>query len=661
MKQLFGQNVLDKTKDEYLQELAELASDPACLVLIDTNIVAYMYKLHAAARREFFIWVDGLVAKERLAIPSWCAGEYLARVRDGQLGTYLPKSGDPDQPRKALEAMLDTATLFVDETILASIEFRGDRSAFLAQFKDAIDALQPFSRAFKHQFDSGAVHEEILTHLGPTVLDSDVASFCERADREGPARVAHRLPPAFRDDDKPENKLGDLIIWYEILAFSQQKSGTFKKVLFVTNDQKSDWVYAPPKRATVVRGARKVLPNIKPRIKIIDPRLVAEFHRLVGHEHVTICGLPSLVEGISKVNPTQVGQLAAAIQINLATQAPDEPRSDSNNSLDTPLAMSDAGEDTGSPSSGDVAAETTASTVILTVSPAADDGGHQSAQEPREIAVDPQLTFDEDGYRDASYEADAPGEINEVIRALKSHNWYVQNPAIDKLKELRDGEFPATSWFVLGRNIYQAACGNAQKAMNFLVNLDIQLNRFSTEAADATLAGMAFEIYFDGQGQLRAAGKSGYLDKVLSVLSSDRYPHVRQFIQERLVAANAKLRYLPGEKHDLTLLFRSSEISKAGEALEVDEITTDGDKVRLLDSVKLEGVELIADQSILQEGPWGGFTRSYTVAEIVSEVSTALLIPRWALKRMFDPAVRPDVHFRLPEEKWLWVKSAAPE
>jgi hypothetical protein len=231
MKRLFGLNVLETTKDEYLQDLAQMANDPACLVFIDTNIVSYMYKLHAAARREFFVWADGLVAAGRLAIPSWCASEYLARVRDDQLKTYLPKSRDQDQPRKALEAMLDTAALFVDEQLLQSIEFIGDRSAFLAQFRNAIDALQPFSRAFQHQFDSGAVHEEILAHLGSAVIDSDVAALCDRADKEGPARIAHRVPPAFRDEDKPENKLGDLIIWYEILGWTKQKGDSFSKSL----------------------------------------------------------------------------------------------------------------------------------------------------------------------------------------------------------------------------------------------------------------------------------------------------------------------------------------------------------------------------------------------------------------------------------------------
>jgi hypothetical protein len=397
---------------------------------------------------------------------------------------------------------------------------------------------------------------------------------------------------------------------------------------------------------------------VDPRIKIIDPRLVAEFERQVGHEHIAICNLPSLVEGISRVSPTQVGQLAAAIQINLATQAPDEPSTQSDEGANSAPPPTDANGSGAGTASAEPAAEAVPAGPAAPAANAQQSDSLETDLGRGAMAGEALLAFDEDGYRDAAYEADAPSEINDVIRALKSQNWYVQNPAIESLKSLRDGAFSATSWFVLGRNIYQAACGNAQKAMNFIVNLDIQLNRFATEAADAMLAGMAFEIYFDGQGQLRTAGKSGYLDKVLSVLASDRYMQVRQFIQSKLVAADATLQFIPGEKRELPLLFRSTEVARASEADQADEVASDQGKVRMLDSVMLDGTELIADKAAEQEDPWGGFRRRYTVDEVAAEVSTELLIPKWALKRTFDPSVRPDVHFRLPRDKWLRVKRA---
>src|SRR5690606_39949889 len=68
-------------------------------------------------------------------------------------------------------------------------------------------------------------------------------------------------------------------------------------------------------------------------------------------------------------------------------------------------------------------------------------------------------------------------------------------------------------WFVLGRNIYQAACGNAQKALEFIRDIDIQLARFPEEIANHILSGALFEVYFDGQGVLRSESKSEQIDR----------------------------------------------------------------------------------------------------------------------------------------------------
>lgn len=71
--------------------------------------------------------------------------------------------------------------------------------------------------------------------------------------QEANGRIEHRLPPGFRDDGKPENRLGDLIILYEILEKSAAVAGDFPRVLFISRDEKSDWVYAPAQRTRIAK------------------------------------------------------------------------------------------------------------------------------------------------------------------------------------------------------------------------------------------------------------------------------------------------------------------------------------------------------------------------------------------------------------------------
>lgn len=79
---LFGLNTLDKTIIEYLTEIESEIQDHDTLLILDTNIIAYLYKLHHGARAEFYNWTNPLKTQNRLAIPAWVANEYFNRVKE---------------------------------------------------------------------------------------------------------------------------------------------------------------------------------------------------------------------------------------------------------------------------------------------------------------------------------------------------------------------------------------------------------------------------------------------------------------------------------------------------------------------------------------------------------------------------------------------------
>ena len=622
-----GYNLIDKTWDEFLREIGELARNQNTIIFLDTNILAYLYKLHASARAEFFMWTSSALRENRLKIPAWSASEYLSRVKKRELHLYTPKNNNPDQHKKALGVMHETAALFVDDTVLRSIGFERNRADFLAEFRRAIDKLPEFTRAFNHQFNPEDVHEEIQKNLSTAILDSDLAGLCIRAVREGDARFEHRLPPGFRDENKGENRFGDLIIWFEILQYSKEKREAFPKVLFVTNDEKSDWVYAPQRRMEAdVKKGRIPVPNRQPDLKVIDPRLVSEFQRVVKHKNIVICSLPSLIEGLSKDSPLEFGQLAAAIQINHSVKLVEDSVDEASN-----IGGSD-----------------------LTVASGYDaiQIEHIEREPAGERATTHRLIYDPDALRDGAYESDVPTAINEIIRALKSHNWYTQNPAIDRIRTIREEAFFPTSWFVLGRNIYQTACGNSQKAMDFMVNLDIQLSRFPLETAKHLLAGMLFEIYFDSHGDFRHRPKAHFIEMPLQQVVAEQFSDVCDFILGHLHDHRTRLRFLPGNKGPVTLRLTSGPVS-------AEIVSPDDNRWRELRSAQIYGVELIGDREDSTDRRYG--IQEFTTDTLVEEISRIIAIPRWAINQEFDPEVNPDVVFMLPEGRMLHVKAALPE
>ncbi|MCP2076129.1 UNVERIFIED_ORG: hypothetical protein J2Y77_005565 [Pseudomonas lini] len=649
---LLGLNLLKKTKDQFLTDFSNLAKAKDTLIFIDTNILSYLFKLHSAARQEFFDWAVMAINERRLYLPAWCAGEYLARVRENQLHTYTPKSKGDDQPRKALEAMLDTASLFVDDTVLRSTTYPGTRAEYLAGFREAIDGLKQYTQAFKHQFDPDKIHAEIEEHLGAAVLDSPIAELCDRAAREGPSRIEHRLPPGFRDEGKPENRLGDLIIWMEVLEYSLERKDDFSHVLFLTNDEKSDWVYVPAKRLDITRAGLKSIPNSNPNLKIIDPRLVSEFKQAIGHSNVSICTLSTLVQGLSKTDPTIVAQLAAAIQIELvaseggATEINTTMLEQQNAEVEIELAPAPEVLPEADPPGEHVGEHEI---------DAADRIAELALEQP--IAVEPAVNavpslgdkiasvIQLEGYRDSTYQSDAPGELNDIISSLRSHNWYTQNPAIEKLKTIAHEEFPPTSWFVLGRNIYQAACGNAQKAMDFLSNLDSRLKLFPDAISDYIVAGIAYEIYFDGQGALRDSPKAGYLAKPLSLLAKGEYPEVCAFLRSKLELAGAHLFFFPGDDKQCTVTVQS-------EPIETEDVF-DAGKRRKLVSITIDGQQILAGEPPEEDRWLTRYRVSYSSTDILEDISTSLSIPRWALTLVLNPEVDANVRFVLPEDRWF--------
>lgn len=616
---LLGNYFIDKTFDEHVRDIADLASDPQTLIFFDTNILSYLYKLHEAARSEFFVWSDTVLNSNRLVIPAWAANEYLSRVTTRTLNTYTPKSKEHAQATKLLNSLFETASLFVDEASLRRINFGSDRAKFITGFRSAIDALTPFTSVFSQEFDSGVIHQQIESRLSPAILDSDLAALCARATQEGPGRFEHRLPPGFRDADKPENRLGDLIIWFEILAKSSTSKEAFSKVLFITRDEKSDWVYAPSMRTEIVRGNRKPVNNARPEIKIADPRLITEFRRATNHSNLAIASFDTLVEGLSKANPALFTHLAAAIQINIELSVPapiatfEEPE---------PLIVEQA--------------------LAVPVAP-------QPAEEmqPQPVEADqPNLVYEQAALRDREYQADAPSLINEIIRDLKSLNWYTQNPAIVRISSIRD-EFSPSSWFVLGRNVYQAACGNSQKAMEYIAGLESQLRQFPLATAKHLLAGMLFEIYFDSRGDFRTRIKFSYADKPLALAAHQDYSDVAEFMNYHLRNHREHLAFIPGDSANKVIRITSTPLEPAGDAPQPQ----DGVPNKEIRSVQLDGVELL---SVHAEGDRAAGVRRFghkfiTADNIRDRLSDSLAIPKWALTIETEPAISADEYLAIPE------------
>ncbi len=202
--------------------------------------------------------------------------------------------------------------------------------------------------------------------------------------------------------------------------------------------------------------------------------------------------------------------------------------------------------------------------------------------------------YNETALADGLFALDTSKPSHKIIEGLKSYNWYVQNPALKKLDETSVKKMGIDNLFVLGRNIYQAACGSSGEADAFVTNFVTRTSKFGAKKRKAILDGMLFEIFFDSTGNLRPKIKKGYFNEVFDLQKHTSLKGSFEFIANTLAAAGAKFPELPGSGHQLDVAVTASN-KKTGYLVEA--IFVGGKNVMHLpehDSDELEGIKPIS-------------------------------------------------------------------
>jgi len=177
--------------------------------------------------------------------------------------------------------------------------------------------------------------------------------------------------------------------------------------------------------------------------------------------------------------------------------------------------------------------------------------------------------------------------IDEIISALKSHNWHKQNPAFEEIYDLTVDNNDRSKMFLLGRNILQTADGTARRAEQFIDDLAVNARKFTVNGENDLVNGILFEIYFNSKGKFRGIEKlkNNCLEKILDVINIDEYKNSIKFIEKQLEPYLDELFFIPSPSPrvihlDLAL---NEKKGKTVSEYEVKSITYEGKTVLLFD------------------------------------------------------------------------------
>lgn len=216
-------------------EKKKLFEDKNCYFVFDTNALLDIYRLGKDTAEKVLKVVETL--KERIVIPYHVAFEYHKRMMDIITDLYssynnFRKETDKNQLLKSLSDKLE-----LNRFPSIKRKFQDHIGTALDNFLKDIEAEEQY---IKKQYQGWELQHKISTALGDLILDGFNENEIKEIEEEGAKRYDSCIPPGYKDkSSKTENIYGDLIIWKEILRFSESKQCS---IIFVSRDFKEDWI-----------------------------------------------------------------------------------------------------------------------------------------------------------------------------------------------------------------------------------------------------------------------------------------------------------------------------------------------------------------------------------------------------------------------------------
>lgn len=186
--------------------------------------------------------------------------------------------------------------------------------------------------------------------------------------------------------------------------------------------------------------------------------------------------------------------------------------------------------------------------------------------------------------------------VSQIIRELKSHNWYKQSPVIKLIPTIDTTKTDKDELFVLGRNFLQTAEGGENLANDYFQDLSNIVSRFSEQdGTNHFLNGILFEVYFNSEGIFRDNYlKDSLLYQIIKLATNDSYKKSFDFIEEHLLPFSDILFFIPKHKPtsiNFDLIFEKS--------------TEKEESIYTLKDIKFEGKSIIKPDDRFSHFSWG--------------------------------------------------------
>ena len=228
-------------------------------------------------------------------------------------------------------------------------------------------------------------------------------------------------------------------------------------------------------------------------------------------------------------------------------------------------------------------------------------------------------------------------DFGKLIQKIKSYDWNIQNPAIEKVLKIPRQELDKNQLFILGRNLLQAS-GAAFSAGEFMEKLPDSLNDYlESDGENHLLNGILFEIYFNPQGEFRKdKTKRHFFDKIISLRKNEKFIKSFDFIRELLFSTEYPLIYIPNPQDEIIDIDIIANNQKVSNSWNVES------EYQLINKITCNGVEIISDivnydvYGINENGLKKVFQTYFSAPENIIQINSNIELKRVAIARQVE-------------------------
>jgi len=277
----------DKVFGFEYKSLDDLITD--CVVVLDTNVLFVPFDTSEKNLDEIKSIFLTLKNHDRLFLPARVVREF-ANNRAKRLGDLFLKI-------RQTKNNLNTGNFKIQDYPL----LQGNESyqEILSNYKKIIDAIKA-SRKLLDKVESDILswnwddnvsrtYKEIFTNE----IIKEVSMSEEDLKKSLQFRIKHKIAPGYKDSGKPDDGIGDLIVWQTALEIAKEKG---KDLILVSNDQKNDWFYKQDRK------------GLYPKYELFD-----EFRRFTNGKSMQIITFPKFLE-LMHATPETVKEIKESIR-----------------------------------------------------------------------------------------------------------------------------------------------------------------------------------------------------------------------------------------------------------------------------------------------------------------------------------------------------------